>query len=140
MNSHLESMSQIISSLHTDTCILFQAHIYYNLFLVDIHRMRYNCNKRYILHHIPYQYRLLIPLFDRLYIFSFLTHLMSFQLVFLFGRSPVMLQTISSVRWWNMILPATISSLISSSRSSMSSGAIERHLCRLTSSIILLVT
>ena len=65
---------------------------------------------------------------------------MSFQLVFLFGRSPVMLQTISSVRCWNMILPATISSLISSSRSFMSSGAIERHLCRLTPSIILLMT
>ena len=72
-------------------------------------------------------------------IFEHVSHLMSFQLVFLFGRSPVMLQAISSVRCWNKILPAVISSLISSSRSSTSSGAIERHLFRLISSIILLM-
>ena len=63
-------------------------------------------------------------------------HLISLQLAFLFGRSPVMLHFVSSIRCWNMTFPDIISSLTSSSIASTSSGANERHLFLITSLII----
>ena len=58
----------------------------------------------------------------------FTSHLISLQLVFLFGCSPVILHVMSSIKCWNKILPANISSFTSSNSSTTSSSDNERHL------------